>query len=113
MFTPCPKTRMEIIDEVFSPLEQSMTFEKWVCKLHKGTLMGQDLSVKGLVKVLRAGYTVDLLLQDGTEILNSNVSDARVKLVYNTTVTPPDNGIVAWCPHSPLEGNMLCVQSLA
>ncbi len=66
--------------------------------------MGQDLSIKAMVKVLNAGYTVDLLLQDGSEIINTNVNDARVKLVYNTTVTPPSNAIIQWRPYSPNEG---------
>lgn len=111
MFTTEPKTRLEIIKELFTPFEQSLTFEKSVCKLHKGTLMGQDLSIKGMLAVLRAGYGVDLLLQDGSTIMNSDVSSARVKITYNTSVTPPANGIIAWCPHSPIEGNVLCAQS--
>lgn len=109
MFTPQPKRRIEIVEELF-PGDLSL-FGGAVCRQHSRSLVFQDASIKAMLKVLHAGYTVDLLLQDGSEILNSNVSDARVKLVYNTSVTPPDNGIIAWCPHSPLEGKFLCAQS--
>lgn len=111
MFTPQPKTGMEIVEELFDSFEQHLTFEGCICKIHSQTMMGQDLSIKALVKVLNAGYTVDLLLQDGSEIINTNVNDARVKLVYNTSVTPPNNGIVKWQPYSPLRGQKTCVQS--
>ena len=111
MFTPAPKTRVEILKELFSNFEKHLTCEGCICKIHSQTLMGQELSIKAMVKVLNAGYTVDLLLQDGTVIINTDVSSARVKITYNTSVTPPSNGIIAWCPHSPIEGNILCAQS--
>lgn len=111
MFTPCPKRSIEVIEELFNNFEKHMTFDGPVCKIHSRTLMGQNLSIKAMLKVLRAGYRVDLLLQDGSIIMNSDISSARVKITYNTSVTPPSNGIIAWCPHSPTEGNILCAQS--
>lgn len=109
MFTPAPKTRLEILKEVFP--HQYQNFESAVCRLHNKSIIAQDASIKGMLAVLRAGYGLDLLLQDGSTIMNSDVSSARVKITYNTSVTPPANGIIAWCPHSPIEGNVLCAQS--
>lgn len=109
MFTPVEKTRLEILREVF-PL-WPMSQDSVVCDLHNKSLALQNTSIKGMIAVLRAGYGLDLLLQDGTVIINSDVDSARVKITYNTSVTPPSNGIIAWCPHSPIEGNILCAQS--
>lgn len=109
MFTPEPKTRLEILKEVFPG--QYNCFDGVVCRLHNKSIISQDASIKGMLAVLRAGYGIDLLLQDGSTIMNSDVSSARVKITYNTSVTPPQNGIIAWCPHSPIEGNVLCAQS--
>ena len=109
MFTPAPKTRIDILKELFPTLPPG--YENTVCRAHSKSLAMQDLSIKGMLIVLRAGYGIDLLLQDGSIITNSDVSSARVKITYNTSVTPPANGIIAWCPHSPIEGNILCVQS--
>lgn len=110
MFTPEPKTRVEIMKEVF-PLHYE-NFNEGVCRVHSVSMELQEASIKGMLAVLRAGYGLDLLLQDGSTIMNSDVSSARVKITYNTSVTPPANGIIAWCPHSPIEGNILCAQSL-
>ncbi|CAD5235801.1 hypothetical protein PFOEGONH_00008 [Klebsiella phage vB_KppS-Pokey] len=110
MFTPAPKTRVDILKEVFPVRPEG--YNEVVCRFHSRSMPMQDISVKGLLAVLRAGYGVDLLLQDGTVIINTDVSSARVKITYNTSVTPPSNGIIAWCPHSPIEGNILCAQSL-
>lgn len=110
MFTPEPKTRAEIMKEVFPHTHQHFEGGK-ICRLHSKSMLSQDASIKGMLDVLRAGYGLDLLLQDGSTIMNSDVSSARVKITYNTSVTPPANGIIAWCPHSPLEGKLLCAQS--
>lgn len=110
MFTPCPKRPIEIVRELFDEVERKRLFRGSVCVTHTHDVQGQDESIQALLKVLRAGYTVNLLLRDGTEIRNSNVNDVRVKLVYNTTVTAPSNAIVKWRPYSPDEGLSLCAQ---
>lgn len=104
MFNPCPKRSIEIINELFDEAERKRLFIGSVCVVHKHDILGQEASILALLKVLQAGYTVDLRLQDGSTIRNSNVNDARVKLVYNPTVTPPRNAIVQWRPYSPEEG---------
>lgn len=104
MFSPCPKRSIEIIEELFDEVERKRLFVSSVCVVHKKDILGQEESILAMLKVLRAGYTLDLRLQDGSTIRNSNVNDARVKLVYNPTVTPPRNAIVQWRPYSPEEG---------
>ena len=111
MFTAEAQTGMEVIELLFTEVERKRNFRGPVCVTHAHSLTGQDESIQALLKVLRAGYTVDLLLQDGSEIRNSNVEDARVKLVYNPTITPPRNAIVKWRPYSPFEGTVICAQS--
>lgn len=102
MFTPTEKTRIEIVSELFSQRERLAYFVGAICGIHARSTMDQDISIKLLLRVLQAGYTVDLLLQDGTDIRDSNVNDARVKLVYNVSVTPPANGVVKWQPYSSI-----------
>lgn len=103
-FSPCPKRSIEIVEELFTDVERKRLFLGSVCVVHKKDILGQEESILAMLKVLRAGYTVDLRLQDGSTIRNSIVNDARVKLVYNPTVTPPRNAIVQWRPYSPDEG---------
>jgi hypothetical protein len=103
-FSPCPKRSIEIIEELFDETERKRLFLGSVCMVHWKGIQEQEESILAMLKVLRAGYTVDLRLQDGSTIRNSNVNDARVKLVYNTTVTAPRNAIVQWRPYSPDEG---------
>ena len=104
MFTPCPKRSIQIIEELFDEVERKRLFLGSVCVVHNKGIVEQEASILALLKVLRAGYTVDLRLQDGSTIRNSDVNQARVKLVYNTTVTAPRNAIVQWRPYSPDEG---------
>lgn len=104
MFTPCPKRSIQIIEELFDEVERKRLFLGSVCMTHGKDIQGQEESILALLKVLRAGYTVDLRLKDGSTIRNSNVNDARVKLVYNTTVTAQRNAIWQWRPYSPEEG---------
>lgn len=104
MFTANPKRSIEIVEELFSEDERKRLFLGSVCMVHKKGIQEQEESILAMLKVLQAGHTVDLRLQDGSTIRNSNVNDARVKLVYNTTVTPPRNAIVQWRPYSPEEG---------
>lgn len=104
MFEPQPKSRIEIVRELFNHRERAAYFTGAICDIHSSSTLDQDASIKLLLRVLQAGHTVDLLLQDGTDIRNSNVNDARVKLVYNTSVTPPSNGVVKWQPYSTVEG---------
>lgn len=104
MFTANPKRSIEIVEELFSEDERKRLFLGSVCMAHGKDIQGQEASILALLKVLQAGYTVDLRLQDGSTIRNSNVNDARVKLVYNTTVTAPRNAISQWRPYSPEEG---------
>lgn len=104
MFEPTPKSRIEIVQELFSHRERAAYFTGAICDIHGSSTLDQDASIKLMLRVLQAGYTVDLLLQDGTDIRNSNVDDARVKLIYNTSVTPPSNGVVKWQPYSTIEG---------
>lgn len=103
-FSPCPKRSIEIVSELFDEVERNRLFLGSVCMTHKKDIQGQEESILAMLRVLQAGYTVDLRLQDGSTIRNSNVNDARVKLVYNTTVTPPRNAIIQWRPYSPDEG---------
>ena len=58
MFTPAPKTRLEILKEVFP--HQYQNFESAVCRLHNKSIIAQDASIKGMLAVLRAGYGLDL-----------------------------------------------------
>lgn len=56
----------------------------------------QRKSTQYLIEALNSGMVVDLITQDGRNILRSDINSARVKLEYNTSVTPPSNGVVAW-----------------
>lgn len=103
-FSPCPKRSIEIVEELFDEVERRRWFLGSVCMTHWKDIQGQEASIRAMLRVLRAGYTVDLRLQDGSTIRNSDVNHARVKLVYNTSVTPPSNAIIQWRPYSPDEG---------
>lgn len=68
----------------------------WI--VHNAGAESQEESRRLMAEVLDAGCLVTLKTKDGREFENVHPNEVRVKLVYNTGVSAPDNGVVMWTP---------------